>query len=1151
MLKNKEDDFLGDNITNNIKYAENEWQAQGTVDRNSGYTKESLLHLLFEGFDYRKDLGDYSSYVARASTKAATLDDSSGAKNYVAAKLQHDLYLLDKLYYVSTSTSCNKNIFDTTTYIKKAIAVANPVYDDKSVVEKIPLIPDTVPDSLKVIDILKYLSPYWYTGQLSVSSNGEISLASDINSTATLDDVKAQLGNIIDRYNKGYTVEGLKRFDKGELNPFLPDILTDSITSILKMPLNKFLDALSKQTVTVNGESKNVKEIFLEDFTLNLHDPETIKMPFNRRGKVNQLEEETDVKTYLTRFLANSVSYAIYENKNAVAKVDLHYQEFLNDILEECLYTDSNVFPVYEGRSTNNVDIETSTDLAKRYLANQKYAKTYDSTHEAEQASLETVAKIIDNAAALIALYCPDVYAGYNSTNSPESSWGIHFLNEEDTENIFQNKDEAYALYNNVVIGYKLADALVSLRTCIGGFLFLENTTSATAVEDSIYTISKDIPINQREKSCFFSDFVSSSTTYYPAISMLNNIYKAAHGMEVSSPEADINSIYSYDFAPAIKRWLENECILFKGSVYGDYVEELNFLQDLTPDSSVHFNNVRAKKTDIVYKRFQDSKYEPLPFIEQTAPLLNNTKDNKKGIGVYGSDAFAGVGNLTGLDEKKSQNTLPPFIYDFDKGDQESEMATVVDSRVKSKESAKQRVHAKQGLIVAEDGLISPTIDELWTFLKYLTESDGSGTDKAINERLPQFYGVKKLALGDSFDEIAPKTGFVSNGKNSIVKNRLNPLHTTDDSEQVVDILNWKPIFIEEKELSYSSVAKPELQFGGYKITRYIEKIYDYEVHPFNRRADEEADGTEYEFNTEVSEDFNNVTGYLEKLYNQSILGFDLAQENPKGTTARSVYLKTDLLLANPLENPLDDSKVRIFSKKNDNKLKSSKSPSHATAERQKAFIDVARLLNYHKADGVNDFDEDGKETSYHNHFKKYLDHPKNLKEIERDLEAIRQNLQTLAEFTVTTYAPLGYADRARNRGTLHQLHKNAYEWLSTWLLEVNQTAREIQEDEVYHVNVKLRDLTDSLNDIDRVFKIVDADKKVTFEDGPYIDRYLHDWYDHFVLDLDSDVEKHISNKHPMYRANETLLSETYLAADGTWRSIHEHLILPIVYDEH
>ena len=66
MLKDKEDNFLGDLITNNIKYADNEWQALGTTDRTSMYLSEPILDLIFENQIYDRDTGKYK-YIPRAS----------------------------------------------------------------------------------------------------------------------------------------------------------------------------------------------------------------------------------------------------------------------------------------------------------------------------------------------------------------------------------------------------------------------------------------------------------------------------------------------------------------------------------------------------------------------------------------------------------------------------------------------------------------------------------------------------------------------------------------------------------------------------------------------------------------------------------------------------------------------------------------------------------------------------------------------------------------------------------------------------------------------------------------------------------------------------------------------------------------------------
>lgn len=1182
MLKNKEDDFLGDHITNNIKYADNEWQAQGTVDRGAVYTKESILHLLFEGFNYEKDSGDFVDYVARASTESVSKNSTGSVTSWVAAKLQHDLYLIDALYYTSTSVSCTKNIFNEGVFFEKGIGVANPVYDSNSNCRVIKLIDEEkIPNNLRVFDILKFVCPEYYTN--------EDFNKTDVHKLLTDNDLLLRLQNILNRYTKNLTQKVIQDYNNG-LTKDLKELFTkedlkaaniessELTIGVLLLPLKTFLKKLDTRKILVDGVEKTVKDIFLEDFTLHLHDESTVKLPFNTRvaSKIKSNEEgviqQADYNNYYTRFLANSVSEQIHKTTNI--QNSLTYKEFVNDNFEEAIFAALDASQaLYAGRPTQKESIQTNKKFAEDILYNSSiYAKVYDKDKFGERTSVESYTRTIDNAESLIALYCPDVFTGIVNSNLPNGSWGIFYLNEENTENLFQDSDQTYKLYNKVLLGYNLADALISLRSPIGGFLYLEK--NGKLGEDVIYTIPTDLKFEYRSTfNNFFSDYISSGLDYYPSISALNNIYKAARGEEITNSE--MLEDHSYDFAPEIKEWLENECVIFKGPVYGDYVEELNFMQDLNPDSDVNFSRVRAKKTEIAYKRLQDSKYE-IPYVEQTNPLINNTPDLKKKLGVYGSEALAGVGNLTGNDAKSSKNILPAFIYDYDKGDQEDEIATVVDSRQLSKNRDKQRITDQNGTIIAEERLISPTIDELWTFLKYLTESDGSGTDKDVNERLPKFFGIKR-------DSITEATLDVNEARaNEIIKNRLNPLHTNPaDSEAVLDILRWKPVTFAEDRVRYTSTHRPELQFGGYKVTRYIEKIYDYQVLPFSRR--DVLDTSEYEYNTEVSTNLNTVTGYLEKLYNSAILNFALYNtKNPDGTKLQAIgntiTVNDSILKAEPLDAEFakDPDNELLFSKSNDALLKLDGEPMHATSERQKAFKDLTRVLNYHLKNPNNPeleyeeiLDEDGnvigrKELSLHNHFKKYLEHPKNLKEIERDLETIRQNLQTLAEFMVATYTPLGYADRAKNRGTLHQLHKNAYDWLSTWLADVNDTYGVLQLEDAqdatdYNIDFKLKDLTDSLNNIKEILykekenfiKVEEADKKVVYDDGEYDKRYLLENYDHYVLDLDTEEEAHVRHRRPMLRPNETLLSEVYLAADGTWRSIHERTILPVLYSAH
>lgn len=1141
MIKTKEDDFLGDNYTSNIKYAENEWQAHGTVDRDSVYTKEPLLDLIFEGFNYSRELGDYEDYIARASTLSIT-NTSTDAVEYVGAKLQHDLMILDTMYYTSSITNCVVNIFSVETFLKKAIAVANPMYDDKARVKTICLLDESALASSKITvkEFFKYILPGTYSEATGVNTDDEA------------------LVRVLERYTTGAV--------SSDYNSSLsaPDRLGLDISSLKEKTMTNFLAAID---VPIYGDStgKTIKQQFLEDFSLTLHSKDSIKMPFHTR------DDESDDRFYRTRFLVNLINETIYK------KTDLSnlYLEQLNELIEETLFSEKGA-ELWLDSSAVLADKTTSDVLAEKVYESGAYKHLYDKLGKFEKNVLKYYTKNLKALTSNIAYYTTPVYTGFSSTqNDPKTSWGIHYINEESTENLFQDTDNTYRLYNKVLLGYKLIDAIISNRTFLGGLFYLMGT------KGSENDIPIDDPLRLRTVNRSFSTMVNDdleSLNYYPTVSILNNLYKLGHATAstINEIRSELNieqsENYAYILAKPIKEWLKNECILYKGPVYGDYVEELNFMQDLNPDSNVTFKNLRVKKTTIPYKRLQDSKYE-VPFLEQTAPLLNNTKNVSKGFEVVASDSFAGVGNKKGseldLNANTTTNTIPPIWYDFDKGDQEALMASIIDPRQLSEDSDKQRILRNEGVMIVEERIQSPTIDELWTFLKYLTESDGSGLDTSVNERLPKFFGIKKdYVLGTINAEnsyVATSAGDRGNGS---FRNRLNPEALDKDRENVIDILNWSPNNFNEPNLHWAKgsdtaeeLDKPELQFGGYKITRYIEKIYDYAIQPFSRR-ESELDGDPYEFNTESSQEFNVVKGYLEKLYNSAILSFN-APELDKSTVVPAA-VDSSLLEAHVLRDSVDNQGTKIFSKANDDKLITVNNPVHNTIERSKAFQDIVKILKYHNVDGSTGIDNDlGSGKSYHNHYKEYLENPKNLKEIERDLETIRQNLQTLTEFMVSSYASLGYADRSKNRGTLYQLHKNAYEFLSTWLLEVNATVAGLP-DTTYDTSIELNDLTDSLNYTLEVLaenattvtefeklNVVKLDKKVVFDDGVYEDRYLRENYDKYAIDLNTDPLNNTRAKHPMYRVNETLLSETYLAGDGTWRSVHEHTVLPIIFSEH
>lgn len=1179
MLKDKDDEFLGDSITHNIQHADNVWQAHGTVDRGSVYTKEPLLDLLFEGFNYSRFVGDYENYVARASTTPI-----SGVENkaYVAARLQHDLYVLDTQYYSTSGVSSSHNIFSLSAYLKKAVALANPVYGNNSATKIVNLFGvtrvadtgDTEKDfkfeneslkTVKVKDILKVFLPDWHLDHSR--------------------DASAKLDKFINRYSKD-ELQNVADVEGADTKRVSLSKKPGTANLSLGQTFFDFLDTLNNTDYTFCDNAMNVVktgkvvDLFLEDFSIVFHNPRSIKLPFYSRGKtaVDEVfyKDIEDTRTFKTRFIANSLSKNLYYTETGLSKP--LYMDTLNDIVEESIFTN---YAFYPSRPAVESSLANSMKLKDDLMnASGKYKHLYNKTDISYTTLLSDYVKSIDSIDTAISLFCPEVFSEYSKDNSPEQSWGIHFINEEATENLFQDTDNTYKLFNDVLIGYCLADTLIANRLGIGGIYYLiSQTDSATSKQATSVTnpIPLDTKLNERVTNRSFYNCSPGATvtrlTYYPTISAVNAIYKLGHTpgkTAIDLPEAEAANNYSYDFADEIKAWLENECFIFKGNVYGDYVEELNFMQDLNPDSDVRFKSVRVKKTEIPYNRYQDSKYE-VPYIEQTAPLVNNTIENEEGMGAYSSDALGATGNLIGkekgTDGKQTNNVVPPFLYDYDKGSQKEMMDKNIDPRLLNVNGNAQRVNSKEGegSITIEQRIQSPTIDELWTFLKYLTESDGSGINKGINERLPSFYGVRKDFIDDTIAITPANAGILRNTVNprayepeEVIVNGEAKQVTPDANEKTIDILNWAPVATQEPELHWSpkendKSKRVELQFGGYQITRFIEKIYDYEIKPFSRRTEKLVDDAKYEYNSEVAGDKNNVTGYLEKLYNSAILAFDLPEVSQEDRYKASV--STGLLFANVLDRSykaiLDDpttdaveSDLAIFTAAADANLITKNVPVHSTVQRKLAFDAIANILNYHKADGENDA------ASMHNHYKKYLDNPKNLKEIERDLETLRQNLQTLAEFSVASFASLGYSDRAQNRGTLHQLHKNAYEYLSTFIYSTNNTIADLVADRK-NTEVSILDLETDLNNTDEDLTVVASDKRVVFDDGNYTERYLREKYDASVLDLSSDPEKHSRGRHDAYRPNETLLSEVYLAADGTWRSVHEHTVLPVIFSKH
>ena len=260
MIKNKDDEFFGDAITSNVQYYDNEWQAQGTVDRGSMFTKEPLLQLLFAGKDYDNRVNDYTRYVPRTTQSAA--------------KLTHDLMVLDNYFYIASSTASSINIFDIVNFVQKSFAIANPIYDKNARKSSISLIDYKKIGDMTVMDLL--------------SKVAKLFIKSGPNEDSNIDDSKIKL---VIMYRYGVPEEHYNK-------------------------------------IVVNDLKDNA--LFNKDFSLELHDPDSIKLPYIPRVKATEGSSNINGTVY-TRFINNALSNSLKSN-NKVASQMQKYFEYTYDM---------------------------------------------------------------------------------------------------------------------------------------------------------------------------------------------------------------------------------------------------------------------------------------------------------------------------------------------------------------------------------------------------------------------------------------------------------------------------------------------------------------------------------------------------------------------------------------------------------------------------------------------------------------------------------------------------------------------------------------------------------------------------------------------------------------------------------------------------
>ena len=877
-----------------------------------------------------------------------------------------------------------------------------------------------------------------------------------------------------------------------------------------------------------NAMSAETQLKFIDDFSLSLHDKDSVKIPYYTMRGISQLSGVEKFKFFSRLYPNLSVI-----NKNIAAGYVEKMSTLAEDYLSSNLSYGSAEDAVLKGVAIDQTSSAELQLIKTGTLASDAEAKTqlvdFDILPDDDIYDVTNCVNALSSIADSFRLggynkFLPPLFLGYTDDVNFKDSAGIHLVVEEDKSTVFREDDvENFTIYSGLVLGYRLVDNLISQRTFLGSMFNLIFNSAGASNNATMPNGWEKLPLNKMSQkkavTDFAKDFVADgSYKGYVTVDMLGALFYLGHSDKTFTDYSERLREMGYfaedytDFMSPIQDWLENETFLFKAPIYGDYVEELQFMQDLHPDANPQFTGLRIKKTDLKYKRFQDSKYEH-PYVEGTLPLINLTP-GEPDWKAHATEAIPALGirfvNLHGDPNVRSQSTVPPFLYDYDKdgvyapGNKDASAIAPLDARSAQSTSGgliNQRVNHKEGDLEVEGRIKSKTIEELWQYLKYLSESTGIRSDVAGTD-LPSFFGIYADQIG-----LAPSDNSTLRlPQNEII--RVNPRVDSTADRQIIDILDWEPIFdTEHYDPYYNSKDHPEYQLGGYKVNKAITKVIDYAILPFSRSL--KTDGDVYEYGTETGP-YMTVTGYLTQLWNNFELG--LAAEGIKGRDLP--YKELDAF---------DTDLVFV-----DEKVKRSGQMLQESVNRRKAFDKIATLLNWDEGE------------SRHNHFKEYLEHPKNLKTIERDLESIRQNLQMLSEYAVLNFAVMGFADRGTNRGTLHTLHRNSFDFNDAYLEDASSLPS-----------------NDTLNNVADTLNVAELDKKVVFADGDFATRYKHDYYDASRLNL-SDPKLNVRTtadrtaEDPVvrYAPNITLLSEVYLAGDGTWRSVHEHLIAPIIDDE-
>lgn len=914
---------------------------------------------------------------------------------------------------------------------------------------------------------------------------------------------------------------------------------------------------------------------FIDDFSLVYHDENDILYPYaalnNGSGYISSSMLGSKIVLSLTAAQGkDNYMYCIQDSKGGytvsipgleTAELEGDNQRFLFEFIDD---KSLSYFQERFGLSSSSATIDIDKiDEIENKKENKGYSLIYDNLAIAKkyiyQGSLIALSNT-DNTQSI--LFSNDIDEEKEALIKPFISF--HDFDESPLIQIEEEEKIDYKYFNSVRLSPALInDLLLPLLKPFSVYMSV-NALTNLKTEGAPYTYMQSKYVAP-ENDAYYNVF-KKSVKRIPLLDLLREVLSLSYYIDVDDP-IDKNGDLLVD-SEIIWPFLKNEKVLFGAQFLGDFINQSLFTQTLRPDSEVTFNKVNIANT-------VDDFY-----IQQTKPLIDSISEEK---GVEITKVLENGENLSPENKAHKFNEFivtdlnssgenlfslfPQTFFDIDLSNNKDYYSKIKESfwpPVKSTDTDNFKsplVFNSENNILVKDKIISPTIDNIWEYLKLVTES----TDENI---LPEFEGIfvsklksinkpnasKKRLYGKAFKD---KTLVYTEPEQAVeadVDVDTN-LGENGQDNNVIDILRYSidkeynSIVENSIEEGNQSIDNEYLVYNGYKVSKFIEKPIDYLPKFFGKRNFKQLfhfDDNEAWPNQEYIDYISrgNKVQVIQKSKDDDGLIYELEDDH-------SGYLE-------PLEFMIDSN----FDIIDNNQI------SDTSSEIQKsAFNRIKAITNFGENDLQNFL------TSRYVHYKEYKQNPKTLRVLERDLEEVRQNMLAFSEILVNTFVKQGYLNSEMNNGGLFQLHRNYYtlanntpdgkESFNTYIKEDYDAISEgslldpsdeeeirIKENEkkLYGASYFSEENAILNNELDGQKEVESPDNRVIYDDGDLTERYTHDMYDRYYSDITSDFNKVIQKPRISPRkANSTSLSEVYLAADGTWRSIHEHVQVPIL----